>query len=82
MTVKADTNAHIIPITTHASKPRLPKTVEAKKSGSGMMRSMTTSGKEGRREERKGEREEGGKGPLSEIGRHKKKKGNGKDGPE
>lgn len=35
MTVNAEANAQSMPITTHASKPRRPKTVEAKNSGSG-----------------------------------------------
>lgn len=43
MTVKADINVQIIPMTTHASSPRLPKTVEAKNKGSGMRMIMITA---------------------------------------
>jgi hypothetical protein len=43
MTVNADAKAQIMPMTTHASSPRLPNTVEVKNSGSGMMRSIITS---------------------------------------
>ena len=47
ITVKADINAQIIPMTTHAVKPPTPNTVCAKNSGRGMMISIMSVYKRG-----------------------------------